>query len=65
MLAYLIRCFLILLGIWLTKYFHLVPWSDLINLMVIVVVPLVLIGIGMRHTAKDIIRRATGTKPRN
>ena len=42
MLAYLIKCFVVLLGLWLARHFHLIPWNDIVNLVIIVGVPLLI-----------------------
>jgi hypothetical protein len=43
MLVYLIKCAVVLVGLWLARYFHLLPWSLLISVLSTVIVPLVLI----------------------
>jgi hypothetical protein len=42
MFAYLLKCFGILFGLWLARFLHLMPWSDLINLLAIVIVPMLI-----------------------
>jgi hypothetical protein len=50
-LAYLTKCFVILLALWFARYMHLIPWNDLINLCLIVVIPL-LIAAGAWQASK-------------
>jgi len=52
MLAYLVKCAVILFGLWLARYFHLVPWSDLLNVGITIIVPIALIAVGMRSAAR-------------
>lgn len=52
MFAYLIRCFVVLIGLWAARHFHWIPWNDLINLCLIVIVPM-LIAAGAWRTSKQ------------
>jgi hypothetical protein len=51
MFAYLAKCFLILLGLWFARWTHMIPWSDMINIAVTVVVPM-LIAAGAWRASK-------------
>lgn len=53
MLAYLFRCALILLSLWFARYLHWIPWSDLFNLVIVVVVPLLLVARAWRAAIRS------------
>jgi Co/Zn/Cd efflux system component len=51
MIAYLIKCALVLIALFLARFFQWLPWSDLVNIGVTIVVPL-LIAAGAWQTSK-------------
>jgi hypothetical protein len=47
MFVYVLKCAAVLIGLWFARYFQLIPWSTLVNILSTVIVPIVLIAIGL------------------
>lgn len=43
MLIYLVKCVAVLTGLWLARYFQLIPWSIILSICTTVIVPFALI----------------------
>lgn len=57
MLAFLTKCFVILLGLWIARYFHLIPWSDLMNIGTGILAPLFIAALAWRSGRLATLRK--------
>lgn len=46
MIGYIAKCATLLLGLWTAEYFGWIPYSQIANLFLVVIVPIVLICLG-------------------